>query len=115
MTTDDGHIDVLGVRLVLAMMQSASTNNIRPVDWWTRAQSAIHSAAAMATSYGQMVSVMGRKLNIDTFTRASSVEISSIGAAIEDFEAFRYECERDALYIVAEAQARRQIERELKE
>lgn len=105
----------LPVRLVLAVMRSASTEKIRPVDWWTRAQSALHSAAAMSQSYGHMVSVMGHKLQISTFNQHSAVEISTIGAAIEDFEAFRFECERDALYIVAEAQARRQIERELKE
>jgi hypothetical protein len=102
----------LAVRLVLAVIRSASTEKIRPVDWWIRAQSALRSGAAMAQSYGQMISTMGRKLQIDTFTRYSSTEISIIGKEIGDFEAFRHMCERDALYVVAEAQAMRTIERE---
>jgi len=106
---------LLSVLLVLAVMRSASTEKIRPMDWWTRAQSALHSAAAMSQSYGQMVSIMGNKLQISTYKHHSALEISRIGEAIGDFEAFRFECERDALYIVAEAQARRQIEREQKE
>ena len=110
-----GEAVTLPVRLVLAVMRSASTEKIRPVDWWTRAQSALHSASAMSQSYGQMVSIMGHKLQIATFQRNSAIEISSIGVSIEDFERFRFECERDALYIVAEAQARRQLERESKE
>lgn len=116
---DDTHLHTLAVRLVLGVMRSASTEKIRPMDWWSRAQSALHSAAAMsARSFGQMTSVMGRKLQIDTYNASSASVISSIGEQLTDpdlYEAFRSLCERDALYVVAEAQARRQIERELKE
>lgn len=105
----------LAVDLVLAVMRSASTEHIRPMDWWIRAQSALYSAAAMSQSYGQMVSVMGRKLQIATYNQNSANKISSIGIELktdDDFEVFRNLCEREALYVVAEAQARRSIERE---
>jgi hypothetical protein len=108
----------LAVELVLAIMRSASTEKIRPMDWWVRAQSAMHSAAAMAQGYGQMVSIMGRKLQIATYTQNSAIVISSIGRELkneEGFELFRDMCESDTLYIVAEAQARRMIEREERE
>jgi hypothetical protein len=115
---DDMDLQALAVSLVLGVMRSASTEKIRPMDWWIRAQSALKSAASMAGSFGQLTSIMGRKLQIPTFNGISSRLISSIGEQVadpDDFESFRCLCERDALYIVAEAQARRQIERELKE
>ncbi|MGW8180750.1 MAG: hypothetical protein ACWGQW_18615 [bacterium] len=101
--------------LVLAVMASASTDDIRPTDWWVRARSALYSAAAMADSFSDMVSVMGRKLSIDGYKLKSSQTISKIAAEITDWEGFRRHCERDALYIVAEAQVLRQLQREREE
>lgn len=111
----DTRLQELAVNLVLGVLRSASTEKIRPMDWWSRAQSALHSGAAMAQGFGQMVSVMGRKLQIDTLNQHSANAVSSIASELGDeetFESFRYICERDALYIIAEAQALRAIQRE---
>lgn len=110
----DSQIHDLAVRLILRIMDSASLDKIRPTDWWSRAQNALYSAATMAQGYGQMVSILGRKLQIDTFTKTTSIEISLIGKEIqtpEVFELFRWLCERDSLYVVAEACALKQLEK----
>jgi hypothetical protein len=93
-------------------MRSASTDRIRPKDWWNRAHSALYAAAAMADSFGSMVSIMGRKLQIDAYTARSATGIRELDAELEDFESFRRVCESDALYIVADAQVMRAEERE---
>ena len=101
----------LAVKLVLNVMKSVSPDRIRPLDWWTRAQSALRSSAIRGKSFGDMVSIMGRKLLIDSFSQSSSSMIHSIGQEIEalGFDQFRDLCEREALYIVAEAQAIKSI------
>lgn len=101
-----------GAALVLAMMASASTERIRPVDWWTRAKSALETAAASCQDYPSLVSIMGRKLQIDATTKESSAELARIEAAVRlEFERFRRVCERQALYIVALAQDARAVAR----
>lgn len=101
------------VRLVLAMMRSASTDKIRPIDWWTRAKSALETAAASASDLSQMVAVMGRKLQIDATSSETSKEICSLAELVGgDFEAVRRLCEEQSLYVVAIAQGQRQEQRE---
>lgn len=93
------------VALVLAMMSSASTERIRPVDWWVRAKSALETAAASCHDYASLVSIMGRKLQIEATTAATAAALARIDAEVRrDFERFRRVCERQALYIVALAQ-----------
>ena len=117
MTQDENPGYDLAVELVLAIMRSASTEVIKPIDWWNRAQSAIHSAAAMAESYPHMVSIMCRKLQIDSLCAASSVRLVKLGRRLDglEFEDFRTLCERDSIYMVADAQVTRALEREDKE
>jgi len=105
-----------GVRLVLAMMRSASTDKIRPIDWWARAKSALETAAASAEDLPRMVSVMGRKLQIEVTNAETSREISLLDVQIGNlgaFESVRRLCEDQSLYVVAIAQHRRQAERAL--
>jgi|SRR5688572_1816096 len=111
--TDESRME-LGIQLVLAMMRSASTDKIRPIDWWTRARSALETAAATADSFAQLVAVMGRKLQIDATAESTSKEISSLAETLTasgDFERFRHLCETQALYVVAIAQGRRAEQR----
>lgn len=106
----------LATRLVLAVMRSASTDKIRPIDWWTRARTALEAAAATAETYSHMVSEMARHLQIDSYSAASSRSISEIGTPFRvtpgDFAPFARVAERDAPYIVAMAQMQRAEERE---
>lgn len=103
--TDDEKLRA-GIDLVRAMMGSASTDKIRRIEWWSRAKTALETAAASAGSYGSMVSTMGRKLQIDVTATCTGEAVARVGLAVAaDFEAFRRYCEREALYIVAICQA----------
>lgn len=95
--------------LLRAVMRSASTDKIRPVDWWVRARSAMETGAATADSWGHMLSRMGRKLEIDAFKASTSDDFVRLAARLGDrFAAFRELCQRDALFIAAMAQAKNQ-------
>lgn len=103
--TDDEKLRA-GIDLVRAMMGSASTDKIRRIEWWSRAKTALETAAASAGSYGSMVSTMGRKLQIDVTATYTGEAVARVGLAVAaDFEAFRRYCEREALYVVAICQA----------
>lgn len=106
--TDEG-LTERAVRFLLTMLASASTEKIDPRDWWDRARSALETGAT-SDDWPRMVSRIGKKLQIDSLTEASSVSVSEIGADLADtysFRRFRAICKRDALYITAMAQARR--------
>jgi hypothetical protein len=107
----------MAIDLVLTMMSSASLEKIRALDWWPRAKSALETAADVAASWGQMVSKMAKKLSIDATTIATAKEISLIGDQVgigTSFERFRALCRRDAVFIVAMAQAKRDEQRQAK-
>jgi hypothetical protein len=93
------------IALVRAMMSSASTEKIRRIEWWSRAKSALETAAQSADSFGSLVSVMGRKLQIDVTTTHTAQEVAALASRVSDFEAFRHYVEHEALYVVAIAQA----------
>jgi hypothetical protein len=98
----------LAVELVLTVMRSASTDDIRPIDWWPRARAALEVGAAEADSFPHLVSRMGSKLSIEAYREASSRLLKGIGQSIgEGWPRFRELARRDALYIVAMAQAER--------
>ena len=104
----------LAVRLVLALMRSASTEQISPMDWWPRAKSALLSGTA-TQDFETCVSRMAEKLQIETLQLHSARETSSIGAELDTvakFEAFRACCQQKALYVVAMAQTQRDLERQ---
>ena len=110
MEAGDDILTDLAVDLVLTMMASASSENISGMDWWPRARSALETAADVADSYPQMISKMGAKLQIDAARNDTAKGISLLGdqlKTVQAFERFRALCRRDALYIVAMAQAKR--------
>ena len=126
-TRDDELIDA-AVDLVLAMAASASTDVIRPVDWWPRQRVSAHAsqvgrlraalevAAAEAESLPHMVSRMSAKLQIQALHSASSRSIVVItGAVAGDWPRFRELAQRDAIYITAMAQVERDKRREAKQ
>ena len=111
----DMQIEELAIRFVLAMMRSASTDKIRPVDWWGRARAALEASAASADNLREMVSRFAKKCQIDTLTASSANSISSVDHDLGDregFVAFRRLCERDAVFVVAMAQTQRALEKE---
>ena len=111
MTTDASSREY-AVRLVLAMMASASTDTIKAADWWDRATSALVTGATRST-IDEMVSTMARKLQIESLRPESASLVSSM---IEEtgfaFEPLRRYCERNAPMAVALARVRRQAQRE---
>jgi len=105
----DDELTETAVHFVLAMMQSASTDTIRPIQWWERARAALETSAAVAESWPQMVSKFAQKIQVIALRGKTSHKVASLGPLIGDdgWERFRSLCQRDALYIVAMAQAKR--------
>lgn len=104
---DDDDMMDLAADLVATIMSSASTAKIRPQDWWERARSALETAAASADDFSGVVSLMCKKLQIDSLSNMSALAVVDIRDKAVPFEAFRDVCERKALYVVATVQARR--------
>jgi hypothetical protein len=103
----------LGVELVLALMASASTGAIDPLDWWVRARTALETAADCADTFSHLISKMGDKLQIPALTGKSSRRVADLRIAVEQvgFEEFRVHVRRDALFITAMAKAKRDEQR----
>lgn len=103
----DEKMHLAGKALVQTMMRSASIDKIRPLDWWTRARSALEGAARSSSSFSGLVSAMARKLQIDAAGPETSTDLAFLADEVPaaDFPAFRRFCEREALYIVAMARA----------
>lgn len=115
----DSELTDLATRLVLSMMRSASTDKIRPQDWWDRAKTALETSASVAEGFPQMVSRFAAKIQVEgSLSESTCKAISSLGETFQGFgreetwERFRRLCERDAVYIVAIARATRQTERQ---
>lgn len=110
----DDRLFTLGAGFVLALMSSASTDKIRPLDWWPRARAALETAAG-AKDWPRMVSRAAAKLQIDVLHLDSVRDLSSIEVELrsaDSWNAFRRICSRDSIYVVALAQMERDIQRE---
>lgn len=68
--------------MMMALLDSASSDLIGVSNWWPRAESALE-AAASASSWGEAVTVACRKLQIDTLTPESAASLTGLEAAIE--------------------------------
>jgi hypothetical protein len=101
----------LGELVVVAIMRSASTDVIRPVDWWGRARSALDSACSRADDFPAFVAEMARKLNIHVFAQLSAQELIALEQRL-DFKAWRQYCASRAVYVIAGAQNRNTKARE---
>lgn len=102
-----------GVELVLSMMASVPQDTIRAIDWWPRAKSALETAADAAGSWQHMVSKMAAKLGIDATMLSTADTLAFLGGSVSgiNFEGFRKVARRDAVFIVAMAQAKRNEQR----
>jgi len=113
----DEQLTDLAVDLILAMMRSVPQDTIRALDWWPRARAAMVSAANRAETVGRFTSEMARKLQIPAVTNDTANYLSSLSEALVEratFKRFRHLCRRDAVYIVAMAQAKRDEQRKSK-
>jgi hypothetical protein len=100
----------LAVEWVRAAMRSVDSDVVKPLHWWERAKSSLITAAAVADTWPQMVSRQLSKLQVKATSEETSRAIETIGMQLTEFGEkawlrFRTLCERDALYIVAMAQA----------
>lgn len=111
----DDTLTDMAVNLVLGLMRSADTDVIHPFDWWPRAKTALVVSASIAESYASMISRFLEKIQVSAPTTETSkivAETKNTLASLGDvWERFRFLCERDALYIVAMAQATKQLRR----
>lgn len=100
------------VDLVLHMMSNASTDNIRPIDWWPRAQSALAAATARARTWGELVTIMAEKLEIGTLRNATASSICSFEPGKQMLRQFRRVVMMQDVYIIALAQVERERQRQ---
>jgi len=99
----------LAVDLVRAMMWSVPRGTIRPLSWWARARSALDAGAKRASSFGSMVSVMGRKLGVVVPTKKTAAELARIELAVgDDFDVWRRYCAQEGLHVIAIARVEAQ-------
>ncbi|KZS63115.1 hypothetical protein [Mycobacterium ostraviense] len=111
---DDELMDAT-VRWLSALLDSATVQEIGVSNWWSRAKTALETAAASADTYSQAVSVAARKLQIDTLRQASSAQLLGPGST-EDvisprLDEWRLLAQRDAVYIVGLVQIQRAARR----
>lgn len=109
----DEMLSELATEFVLAMMASASTDHIRPIDWWERARTALELSAAASANRREMVTRFARRIHAHTLTAATTDRLSCL-SSIDDpalFARFRRVVQRESTYIVGFAQQRRADER----
>ena len=92
------------IDLVRAMSASMS-EKIRRIEWWSRLKSALETSAQSADSFGSLVSTMAARLQIDVTTIEAGERIADLANRVDDVPAFIRYCDREAMYIVALAQA----------
>ena len=102
------------IQLIKAISSSMDSDRVDPRKWWQRLRTALERASRTGRSWSHMVSVMAKQCQIDALKPGSANSICSLEQPAADaglFERFRRVCERDALYLVAMAEAERQVER----
>lgn len=110
--TIDDKLTEIAVKLVLGLMRSANTETINPLDWWSRAKTALVVSASVCDRYAPMISRFLEKIQATASTMETAMVILEVERELEElkeWERFRFLCERDALYIVAMAQAEKQL------
>jgi hypothetical protein len=113
----DSDLIALAIRFVLGILKSADSKVIGAKRWWDRAKTSLETAASVAESWPQMASKAGEKLQITSPSAVTALVIADLGSKLgtdEEFERFRYLCQRDALYIVAMARAAKEESKEEK-
>lgn len=114
-TMPDEQLAHMARDLVLMMMSCASTDTISPVDWWPRAKSALLAACSRARTWGELVTTMADKLEVDVLRVEVAKVISSLRLTPADVRAFVRVARAEGVYIVAEAAAQRAEDRAQRE
>lgn len=107
----------LAILLVKAMMRSASPQVIPPIQWWSRAKTALATAADQCRvrgRYSVLISKMAEALQIESLKARSAMAVAEIESELPADEIYDFAdvCERDAVYIAAKAAIERKEERE---
>lgn len=113
---DDGlsPLHHMGCRLVMAMRRAIQEADvIDPLQRWTRLRSALETAAAAAQDWPQMVSEMGRKLQLHVLPPHVASSVCSMAPDVaHNWQSLREVCEREGLYVIALAQAEADADRQ---
>lgn len=114
--SDAARLDDLAVRLINAVLDSASVDTIGVAHWWDRARSALEVGAASATDWPSMVSAICRRLQVDGALSPQSAEtVTQLGAELTAtpglLERLADHCDRNAVYVVALARMARKTQR----
>lgn len=108
----DAELILLCRDYLLSMMRSASTDRIPPREWWEQAKAALEIGAEEPT-FEEMTSALARRLHIESLTKVTANWISSHEAVIRaNFQAFRRQCRRSAVYIAGMARIERDEQRQ---
>lgn len=97
----------LAAQLLLAAKASIPHGSIDPLKLWPRLKDALLSASSRAETYPQLASLVAKKIQVETYRKASGKWISSIGQRVADeagWEAFRAVCEEMPEMVVVTAQ-----------
>lgn len=110
MTTPE-RLDDITVDLIFALRDSLTDAGPSRLDFWTggRAATAIETAAAGATSWGQAVTTAARKLQIEVLSNTAATILTGHETEIDaDYEAWAAHVARNIVYIVALANVARE-------
>lgn len=101
--------DAATIDLVFALRDSLTDAGPSRLEYWNgRASTAIETAAAGASTWGQAVTIAARKLQIDTLTPEAAQSVTKYQALIDaDYEAWAGHVARNIVYIIALASVER--------
>lgn len=108
--TDERHAS-MARDLVLEMMSCVPPDTIDGLKWWPRAKSALETACGKADTWGELVTIMAAKLEIDVLKLASVSSVCSMRLSQRELRDFNRVVKREAVYIIAEAQSVREQQR----
>lgn len=115
---DEETVTAIAVQLTLAILSCVPRGTIDPKRWWTRAKSALLTAAERSYSWPEMVSGMCDSLQVPVTHKRAASCLSLISRAVNEdesaFEQFRRFCEQNAVFVIAMAQEERARQKEEK-
>src|ERR1700749_1891934 len=111
MTTTPTHeaLSEATVALLSALLDSASSDVIGAANWWPRAEAALSTSAAGASTVGEAVTIAARNLQIDTTAARTDAALAQacevIAAGFSDWQSLM---DREAVYLIALTRIHRQ-------
>ncbi len=95
------HLIDATVKWTSALLDSASSDEIGPANWWPRATSALVTASG-ASTIGEAVTTAARKLQVDVAAPHADAELLAASDIIaQDYPAWAQLVDREAVYLIA--------------